>query len=81
MNGFTDRGFTLATENPGFHQLRHTLIKTVHIAHTAAQHHHVRIKNIDHVRQRFGQPQLIAANGLLRQGISLRHQRHDLMPL
>jgi hypothetical protein len=81
VDGFADRRFTLAAEDPLLHQVRHRGVQPVNVAHPAAQHNHVRIENIHHVRQRFRQPHFIAAQGQLRHRILLFDQTHDLVAL
>lgn len=72
------RRFTLPAKYPLLHQHRHGLIETIHIAHPTAQYNHIGIDQVYHLRQRFCQPQLIAAHRQFGDRILLRQQRGDL---
>ncbi len=79
MHRFADRRFTFAAKHPLLHQLRNGGVQTIHVAHSTAQDNHIRVEDIDHVRQRFCQPHFVATERQFRHRIVLLYQPHDLI--
>lgn len=77
MMVFHHLGGTLAAQHVLGQQGGQILVNLIDIGHTAAKDYHVRVEQIDNVRQRSGQTVDKAAKGGFSQGFALAHQRHN----